>query len=40
MLSFQLFKKKDEKIKLVFVERTPLQELSIYFGLKDFLKNF
>lgn len=35
-----IFLKKDEKIKLVFVERTPLQELSIYFGLKDFLKKF
>ena len=32
------FIKKNDKIKLVFVERTPLQELSIYFGVKDFLK--
>ena len=34
------FIKKNDKIKLVFVERTPLQELSIYFGIKDFLKKF
>lgn len=33
-----LFQKKNKLLKFIFVERTPLQELSIYFGLVDFFK--
>jgi hypothetical protein len=33
-----LFLKRDKKLKLVLTERTPLQELDIYFGIIDFIK--
>ena len=33
-----LFQKKNRLLKFIFVERTPLQELSIYFGLIDLFK--
>jgi len=32
-----IFQKKRKNLKFVFIERTPLQELSIYFSIKDFL---
>lgn len=35
-----LFQKKNRLLKFIFVERTPFQELSIYFGVVDFLKKF
>ena len=33
-----LFQKKNRLLKFIFVERTPLQELEIYFGIIDFVK--
>ena len=33
-----LFIKRKKNVKIVFTERTPLQELFIYFGFKDFIK--
>ena len=33
-----LFQKKNRLLKFIFVERTPIQELSIYFGVVDFFK--
>jgi len=33
-----LFQKKNELLKFIFVERTPFQELSIYFNFIDFIK--
>ena len=33
-----IFVKLIKKFKLILVERTPLQELDIYFNLKDFFK--
>ena len=33
-----LFIKKSKYLKLIFIERTPLQELNIYFGIIDFVK--
>ena len=33
-----LFLKRKKNLKIIFTERTPLQELFIYFGLKDFIK--
>ena len=33
-----LFLKRHKKLKLVLTERTPLQELNIYFGIIDFIK--
>lgn len=33
-----LFLKRYKNLKLVLTERTPLQELNIFFGIKDFIK--
>ncbi len=33
-----LFQKKHHNLKFVFTERTAFKELSIYFGIKDFIK--
>lgn len=33
-----MFLNKKKNFKLIFTERTPLQELSIYFGIIDFIK--
>ena len=35
---FSLFLKRYKNLKLVLTERTPLQELNIFFGIKDFIK--
>ena len=35
-----LFQKKYRNLKFVFTERTAFKELSIYFGIKDFVKKF
>ncbi len=33
-----IFLRKNKNLKIIFTERTPLQELSIYFGIVDFIK--
>ena len=35
---FSLFLKRYQNLKLVLTERTPLQELNTFFGIKDFIK--
>ena len=35
-----IFIKKKENLKLINFERTPFQELEIYFGVTDFIKKF
>ena len=35
-----IFIKKKENLKLIAFERTPFQELEIYFGVTDFIKKF
>ena len=37
---FTIYFKIINKFKIILVERTPLQELFIYFGFKDFVKKF
>ena len=35
-----MFIEKKENLKLIAFERTPFQELEIYFGVIDFIKKF
>ena len=35
-----IYRKKKENLKLIAFERTPFQELEIYFGVTDFIKKF